>query len=152
MAVTPLEHPNAKAHFDEDTRIAFIRYSGYLTAEVSTVVYDWLADVNQAYGVPYGEVFDFRDVTEFMPDNILEARKKSRRRNLRGEVHHMPVAMIVKDYYQEEILRGPMQNVPENPRKTIVKAMDEALAFLHQWHARNPQADAAPATPEEADS
>ena len=59
----------------------------------------------------YGEVWDFRDVQEFLPDNLMDARKKSRGLNLRINVD-FPVAMIVKDFYQEEILRGPMQNVP----------------------------------------
>lgn len=138
MSIAPLEHPNASARWDEETRIAFIEYVGALSGEASTAVYNWLADVNTEIGVPYGEVFDFRKVTEFLPDNLMEARKKSRRRNLRLDVHHLPVAMIVKDFYQEEIMRGPMQNVPENTRKAIVRTMDEAIAFLHQWHQDKP--------------
>lgn len=138
MSVTTLQHPNATATWDDSQRIAFIEYVGALSGEASTAVYNWLADVNTTRGVPYGEIFDFRKVTEFLPDNLTEARKKSRRRNMRSAVHQLPVAMIVKDFYQEEILRGPMQNVPENTRKAIVRTMEEALAFLHQWHTENP--------------
>jgi hypothetical protein len=134
MTIPPLQHPNASASYDAATRIAHIVYSGSLTAEASTAVYDWLADLAQAVGVIYGEIFDFRQVTEFMPDNLMEARKKSRRRALKPQTQAVPVAMIVKDFYQEEILRGPMQNVPENHRKTIVHDLDSALAFLRQWH------------------
>jgi hypothetical protein len=137
MAIDSLTHPNATAHYDEETRIAYITYSGFLDGSASTAAYEWLATVNETVGIPYGEVFDFRAVTEFMPDNLLEARKKSRRRNLRSEIHNLPVAMVVKDYYQEEILRGPMQNVPENNRKTIVKTMEEAIEFLHNWHKQH---------------
>jgi uncharacterized protein (DUF1919 family) len=141
MAILPLEHPHARAVYDEETRIAYITYSGFLNAEASTAVYNWLADVNTQFGTPYGEVFDFRAVTEFAPDNLMEARKKSRRRNLRPEIHNLPVAMVVKDYYQEEILRGPMQNVPENQRKTIVRTIEEAVQFLHEWHERQNKPD-----------
>lgn len=137
MSITSLHEPCVQCHYDDTTRIVYIVYSGQLDANASTAAYNWLATVNETMGLPYGEIFDFRLVTEFMPDNLLEARKKSRRRNLRNEVHQLPVAMIVKDYYQEEILRGPMQNVAENPRKIIVKSVEEAVSFLHDWHARN---------------
>lgn len=139
MSVVPLEHPNVTAHYDETLRVAYITYRGKLDADASVSAYNWLADLNIAVGVPYGEVFDFRQVTEFMPDNLMEARKKSRRRNMRPTIHNMPVAMVVKDFYQEEILRGPMQNVPENQRKAIVHTVEDALTFLHQWHALNSQ-------------
>ena len=42
--------------------------------------------------------------------------------------------MICANFYQEEILRGPMQNVPENQRKRIVRTEDEALEFIEEWH------------------
>lgn len=135
--ITPLEHHNVACHYDEATGIAYVTYRGQLDANASIIAYDWLALVNETVGVPYGEVFDFREVTEFLQDNLMEARKKSRRRNLRGNVHQFPVAMIVRDPYQEEILRGPMQIVPENPRKAIVRTPQEALAFIRMWHERN---------------
>lgn len=138
MTILSLNEERVQGRYDETTRIVHIVYSGQLDADASTAAYNWLATINETVGMPYGEIFDFRNVTEFMPDNLLEARKKSRRRNLRNEVHQLPVAMVVKDYYQEEILRGPMQNVPENQRKTIVKSVEEAVDFLHEWHERNP--------------
>ena len=90
-----------------------------------------------------GEVFDFRDVTQFMPDNLMDARRNSRRYNVKNDVRRLPVAMIVKDFYQEEILRGPMQNVRENVRKTIVRNMDDALMFITNWHAQQTESDEA---------
>lgn len=138
MTIPPLERKNASAYYDAKTGIAYITYRGYLDADASAAVYDWLADLDEAVDHIYGEIFDFREVTEFMPDNLMEARKKSRRRNLRQDVQSLPVAMIVKDFYQEEILRGPMQNVPENQRKRIVRGMDEAHYFLQTWRERHP--------------
>ncbi|PJF33434.1 MAG: hypothetical protein CUN57_02205, partial [Phototrophicales bacterium] len=84
-----------------------------------------------------GEVFDFRGVDTFGPDNLFEARKKSRGFNLKQNVSDIPVAMICANFYQEEILRGPMQNVPENPRKMIVHNEAEALQFIRDWHNEN---------------
>lgn len=133
----------ATARYDADERILYIAYNGYLNAQTSAIVYQWIQQVIDAVGIEtiYGEIFDFRQVIEFAPDNLMEARKKSRRLNLTQAVHNMPVAMIVKDFYQEEILRGPMQNVPENQRKAIVKTMDDARAFLDEWHAEHTPTD-----------
>lgn len=137
MFIDDLQMHNAQAHFDPETKIAQIRYQGELTAEESTAVYDWLGDLIDTVGLEaiYGEIFDFRDVTTFAPDNLMEARRNSRRYNLRNKVHGLPVAMIISSFYQEEILRGPMQNVEENKRKTIVWKMEEARTFLDDWHA-----------------
>lgn len=139
MTISPLAHENAHAYFDGETGIAYITYSGILSADVTTAVYNWLGDLLSRVGMEhvYGEIFDFTDVTEFMPDNLVAARRKSRRYNMRNNVRRLPVAMIVSNFYQEELLRGPLQNVEENKRKTIVRSMDEARAFLKQWHTEN---------------
>lgn len=136
MSVEPLEIERAYAYLDEETRIIRIKYNGNLDGQTSTQVYTWLNGVVQALGIEAiaGEIFDFREVREFLPDNIMEARKKSRGMNLRNDTSSMPVVMIVKDFYQEEILRGPMQNLPENPRKRIVRTEEEALTFIQEWN------------------
>jgi hypothetical protein len=136
MLPPALNHEKAQAHYDEATKIAHITYTGLLDAETSTAVYDWLADLVDIVGIEgiYGEIFDFRKVQEFMADNLMQARRSSRRYNMRHNVRRIPVAMIISNYYQEEILRGPMQNVEENKRKTIVWNPEDALAFLHEWH------------------
>ncbi|MEL6306808.1 MAG: hypothetical protein AAFN11_17300 [Chloroflexota bacterium] len=139
MAIADLSIEKADARYDEETKIAYITYRGSLTADESTAVYQWLAELMDTVGLEgvYGEVFDFRKVTEFEPDNLMQARKKSRRYNLRNNGRKVPVAMVVASFIQEETLRGPMQNVEENKRKTIVWKMDEAVQFLHDWHAEN---------------
>ncbi|MCA9915514.1 MAG: hypothetical protein KC496_19305 [Anaerolineae bacterium] len=136
MVFLPLQHPKATARYDEETGIIYVSYTGLLDGETSTAVYNWLGDLTDAIGIEQlrGEVFDFREVTEFMPDNLMEARRNSRRYNLRNDIKRLPVTMIVKDFYQEEILRGPMQNVKENQRKTVVWSPEEALSFIQSWH------------------
>lgn len=135
MTLEPLETTNASARFDETSGIVYVTYRGYLNSEASSLVYGWLKKLVDEIGEEriYGEIFDFRNVLEFMPDNLMDARKKARGLNLRME-RLFPVAMVVKDFYQEEILRGPMQNVPENTRKRIVRTIEEGLAFLEEWH------------------
>lgn len=144
MAIADLSMEKATAHYDQESKIARITYRGVLTAEESTAVYDWLGTLIEAVGIDgvYGEIFDFRDVTEFEPDNLMQARRNSRRHNLRNDGRRLPVAMIVSSFVQEEILRGPMQNVEQNTRKTIVWKEAEALAFLKQWNESQEEEDA----------
>lgn len=134
-----LELPSVNAYYDSATQLIRINYRGSLDAETPVKVYGWIDEVIAAVGIDniQGEIFDFRNVTEFQPDNLLAARRKSRRMNLKVAVHNFPVAMIVKNFYHEEILRGPMQNVPENKRKTIVYSEEAALQFIQKWHAEN---------------
>lgn len=142
MPFQNLETETVSAYYDENTKIAYITYKGLLDGTSSTGVYEWLADLTQEIGFDtlYGEIFDFRVVQEFLPDNLMEARRKSRRYNLKNPVKQLPVAMIVSSHYQEEILRGPMQNVEENKRKAIVWTMDEAHEFLDLWHTQQEKA------------
>ena len=142
MDLYKLETDMASAHYDEESRIVRVTYRGVLDGEASGSVYAWLQMLFMSVGVEniYGEIFDFRDVKEFSADNLMTARQKSRTINLRMNTRRIPVSMIVKDIYQEQILRGPMKNVPENPRKRIVHSMDEAKAFLEEWHSLNTEA------------
>jgi len=136
MSVQPLATPNASARYDEERNVVWVTYTGLLDAGATASVYRWLAEFFEARDNQSidGEVFDFRKVDTFGPDNLFEARKKSRGFNLKQDVSTLPVAMICANFYQEEILRGPMQNVPENNRKTIVKTEAEALTFIENWH------------------
>lgn len=138
MSIQALDTPQASAKYDADHNVVWVTYRGVLDAEASTRVYQWLAEffnVHDNQDID-GEVFDFREVQSFGPDNLFEARKKSRGFNLRQDITHLPVAMICSNFYQEEILRGPMQNVPENQRKRIVRTDEEAFDFIAEWHGQ----------------
>lgn len=136
MDIESLELERVTAHFDEERKIAHINYSGILGADDSAAAYKWLNELIDSIHIEniYGEIFDFRDVKQFQPDNLIDARKHSRKLNLRVEIHGTPVAMIVRDSVQEEILRGPMRIVPENKRKRIVHSMEDAYSFFEEWY------------------
>ena len=133
---TKLDHELVVATFDPETAIALIDYRGALDAEASAAAYNWLQDLLEKIGSEalFGEIFDFRRVTQFKTDNLIDARKHSRRMNLMMETYYFPVAMVVGNAMQEEILRGPMRVMPGNPRKRIVYEMDDAVAFIQSWH------------------
>lgn len=134
-----LEINQASAYFDSQTQIAHIRYSGILSADVTVDVYRWLDEIYHDIGSENicGQIFDFRDVQSFSEDNLQTARKTSNRMNMKVDNSHIPVALIVANHEQEEILRGPMRIPAEHVRKRIVWSDDEALQFLKEWKEKN---------------
>ena len=137
MSIQPLDTPNASAQYDEEHNVVRVTYRGVLGADATISVYHWLAEffaIRDNNDIR-GEIFDFREVQSFGPDNLFEARKKSRGFNLKQDISELPVAMVCANFYQEEILRGPMRNVPENNRKRIVNTEAEALEFIDEWHS-----------------
>ncbi|MEM6530952.1 MAG: hypothetical protein AAF653_21825 [Chloroflexota bacterium] len=142
IVIAPLSLENVTTHFDEKRAIAHITYRGILRAGDSEAAYKWLGELIVCIGTErlYGEIFDFRDVRSFSTDNLIDARKKSRKMNIMMNTQDFPVAMVVANDMQEQILRGPMRIMEENPRKRIVHATEDALAFLDEWHNRSAHA------------
>lgn len=134
-----LEIERAIATYDPQTRIVTVVYRGMLDAETNATVYGWLEQLYEHIGADtlWGQVFDFRGVTEFGEDNLKAARRNSSRMNMRTKVTNWPVALIVNDFYHEEILRSSMRVAAENVRKRIVWSEQDALNFLHEWHAEH---------------
>ncbi|MEL6148291.1 MAG: hypothetical protein AAFU54_09855 [Chloroflexota bacterium] len=139
--VEPLDMERVTAYFDGERSVAHITYSGVLEAEDSSAAYEWLQSLIEQVGIENirGEIFDFTEVRLFQPDNLIDAKKNSRKLNLRVNIHNTPVAMVVRDAVHREILRGPMRIVEENRRKRIVDTMDEAYAFFEEWESEDHQ-------------
>lgn len=136
MSLQRLEIDQATVYFDESRLILRVAYTGSLGAEVTVQVYDWIDQLIKLIGVEaiHGEIFDFSGVTEFQESNLQTARKTSKRMNIRVDTSNIPVALIAKTFYQEEMLRGAMQIPKEHARKRIVKTEEEAYAFINEWN------------------
>ncbi|MDX1992479.1 MAG: hypothetical protein SF029_08820 [bacterium] len=136
MSIPPLETDQASAVYEEASQIAYIAYHGKLGGEVTRQVYDWLDDLYEAVGVEaiYGQIFDFRAVTEFLDENLQTARRVSKLANIKADTSNIPVALLISTFYHQEILRSTMRIGPEHERKRIVWSHDEAMAFLKLWH------------------
>lgn len=137
--VAPLELERATARYDQQTHTVYVIYKGVLDAQTPVLVYDWLDLVYEAVDVDAlrGQVFDFRQVKDFAQDNLVMARRSSNRMNMKTNISHCPVALIVGDFYHEEILRTAMRISPEHNRKQIVWSDEEAQKFLDDWHQAN---------------
>ncbi|MCU0480550.1 MAG: hypothetical protein MUE54_04980 [Anaerolineae bacterium] len=136
MANFRLEIPNATAIYDPETHITRIEYRGILDGDVTIQVYDWLDDLYRDIGLDaiMGQIFDFRKVQAFEESNLSTARRTSNRMNMRVDTSNIPVALLVNDFYHEEILRGSMRIPAEHVRKRIVWSEDEALNYIKNWH------------------
>lgn len=137
MANLRLEIPNATATYDPETRVAKIEYRGVLDGDVTIQVYDWLDDIYRDFGIDnmLGQIFDFRKVQAFEESNLSTARRTSNRMNMRVDTSNIPVALLVNDFYHEEILRGSMRIPAEHVRKRIVWSEDDAWSYIKNWHS-----------------
>ena len=136
MADHMLEVEQARAYYDPENEIVYVAYQGILNADANVEVYNWLEELYKEVDVKnlYGLVFDFRGVEEFDDSNLKTARRSSSRMNMRVDTSHVPVALIVGDPHQQEILLGSMRISPKHARKKIVWSDDEAHEFLEEWH------------------
>lgn len=141
--VQPLQIDQATAYFDGEQRIAYVAYRGSLGDAVTVQVYAWLDQLFKQVDIHSiaGEIFDFSKVVEFQPSNLETARKTSKRMNLKRDVSHLPVALVVENNYQLGMLETAMRISPEHTRKRIVWSHEEAQDFIRQWnrdHALEP--------------
>ena len=137
MVAHTLEAKQARADYDPEQGLIYVTYEGVLTEDVPKAVYGWLEELYEEIDVTslYGQIFDFRGVEEFDESNLKTARRTSSRMNMRVDVSHVPVALIVSDPYHQEILLGSMRISPDHIRKKIVWSEEEAQEFFQTWHA-----------------
>ncbi len=126
---------NANVVYDSASHIITVTYQGVLGGDVTTQVYQWLEDLYKEISMSEikGQIFDFRQVVRFDDSNLTVARRASNRMNMLQDTSQFPVALIVANPEQEEVLRGPMR-IPEGHQRTrIVRSQQEALAFIRDW-------------------
>lgn len=126
---------NATAAYDPSTHIITVAYRGVLDGDVTANVYGWLEELYKKVSVTQvkGQIFDFRQVERFDDSNLTVARRASNRMNMLQDTSQFPVALIVANPEQEEVLRGPMRISEGHQRKRIVRNADEALSFIDNW-------------------
>lgn len=132
-----LDTEHVSAYFDPQMGISFITYRGHLTAEVTETLYAWVRSLLPHIGpdATRGVIFDFRQVTRFHQGNLEASRKQSVTINQEADNSTHCVALIVDNFYQEQLVSVSMNLTPGEKRKRIVRSMDEALAYIETWHA-----------------
>lgn len=142
--VEPLNTPNAEARYDPAESIAWIKYKGTLTSEITATAYQWMgeavkkvAEHRQELLGRGGCIIDFRDVTGYDSQNLATARSKSISMRLEQSdaISAIPTALIAKTLEQEIMVQTAMQLAKQgrNPRVKLVKSEEDAKKFLSDW-------------------
>ena len=139
MPLPRLTTPQVTAYYEEDTNIARIYYRGEMSPEVIIEVYDWMKSL--APYVPIqdvrGGIYDFRAVTGFRTASFRTAQSQSQKFNAASDLSHIPVALLISTFSQEQMVRVAMQVTPQEHRKAVVRTEAEARAFIDMWHEQS---------------
>lgn len=125
-------------YFDKENRILRIGYHGIITPDANRVVYTWMGrfflDLGDGIGNVNGSIYDFRDVSDFVNRYMSTASQYTKHlMNIDG--NHHPVAFIVQNLYQEEMVRLTMKINADDKRKQIFNSEAEAQAFIQNFRA-----------------
>lgn len=134
--VCTLEKDGFDAYLDEETRIPRVTYPSHLTPEVTIGMYKWFGDLIDQHGLENlrGGIFDFRNVEKFHPNNFRTARAESRKINLKADLGKFPIAFLVQDMKQEQMLRVSMRLTQNPARLRILYSLESAIAFIKDWY------------------
>lgn len=115
-----------------------------LTLATTASVYAWNNEVLQKVDIKAikGMFIDFRTVKKFDFKNLQTASKESRGLNQKFDLSALPVAVLVKNMYQEQMVSISMKLTAQTQRMRMVYTEAEALQFLHDWHQAHPAPDA----------
>jgi len=129
------------AYYDTEEKLLVVAYHGVLSAEITSQFYGWLVSTmkeNPALvSEARGSIYDFRGVTDFQSSNITTARKESTTVSQTVDVRDHPVALLVETIFQERMVNSTMRLTQQLDRKRIVHSIEDAKAFIDEWHKEN---------------
>jgi hypothetical protein len=138
MATERLETEFVTGYFAEDENILYVTYHHALTPSVTNSMYRWLGriikDAKNDVSRAIGSIYDFSDVDNIDLADFMNAQVRSVSINVKIDLSKHPVALIVKSEHQEEYVRMLMGVTPQESRKRIVYSVDEARAFIKEFH------------------
>ncbi len=131
-----LEIDGFAAYLNEETKIPHVTYPEYLIPQVTIDMYAWFGDLIDERGIENlrGCIFDFRQVKKFHPSNFRTARAESRKINDKADLSAFPVAFLVEDMKQEQMLRVSLRLTQNPARLRILYSFESAVAFIKDWY------------------
>lgn len=145
-----VETEKFSAHYDINTCLLNVAYHGILSPAMTTEFYKWLGSMMRDYPEHVmkarGSIYDFHDVTEFENSNLTTASRQSQQLNMRTDLKNHPVALVVKNKLQEQILRLAMKITPHDERIRIVWSMEEATNYINDFHRQLHKGESQPET------
>ena len=125
--------------FNESAQVLIAEYGCDVSAEVTRKLYRDLIAMMQRMkpGDVRGIVFDFRQVSHFGKEALRSTCEESERANRLLDMSHMPAALIVQTPRQEQIVRLMVEMTPGRDHRRLVRAFQDALSFIEEWHQRH---------------
>ncbi len=135
FGVQPLHTESLHCYVDEAQHILYIVYQGVVTAETTAQAYGWMMRHATPEIIAWlrGALFDFRKVTRFAVGNLSAVQKKSREINTTQRIE-TPIAMVVQQVHQEQMVYIGMKVSPNETNKRMVRTVEEATAFFNEYN------------------
>lgn len=129
MNISVINTPQLSAYYDG---IIHVSYRGVIDSHLTMQAYNWRKQFFQTVPINYvrGEIFDFRDVTDFMPGHLRTVQQASSEIHRMVDLSNVPAALIVANAYQMQTIHVAAQLTPTIERKQVVWTREEAFDFI----------------------
>jgi hypothetical protein len=138
MDVERLDHEFVSGYYDEETRVLVVNYHKWLSSEITDLVYAWIARIiTNDFDIiarSRGCIFDFSEVKKFDLDNLVATNQNSISFNSKFDMRTIPIGLITKTKPQHDYVSLTMKITPDEERKKIVETLEEAHAFINDFH------------------
>jgi hypothetical protein len=133
-----LNSKSVAAHFDLQHNILHVAYRGILDASTNGNLHDWVAQMRDVAGdkTLKGIIFDFRKVVRFKRDSLYNAREQSQKLNQHINGEGYPIALVVSNYYQEQMVGITLLVTNDAHLRKIVRSQEAALDYILSMQAR----------------
>lgn len=135
-----LDAETVHAYRDPETDVSYITYKGVVNRRTTESVYEWVKELLTQVdnSKTRGVVMDFRQVIKFTPDHLSTVRRESRDLNKAETLVH-PVAMVVQNLYQEQMVKVSVRMSERPDHVQFVNSIEEAIAWFETWNSSHPR-------------
>jgi hypothetical protein len=133
-----LDEPHLKILFDTDTGIGTTTYQAVLLPQHTAEAYQWFAAYLDRIGLQNirGLIFDFRNVQKFEQGNFQAVKRESKQINTELDLSHFPVALLISNLYQEEMVRVASKITGQEKRIRILHSEEETADFFTEFQKK----------------
>src|SRR5262245_42856881 len=116
-------------YIDTDRQVLMVVYHVTISSQATAELYAWIQKITEnatPEDMTIGGIFDFRQVKEWNPGTLSSVQRRSTDLNRKVDTSSYPVALLVSNLYQEQLVKAVMKSTPGQDRKKIVRSMEEA--------------------------
>jgi hypothetical protein len=136
------ENEGVTVVYDDQEGFLCVTYREVLTPVIAHQSFDWVREILEAYGPEnvHSCLFDYRQVREFGEESLAQTRQDSRALFESFDLAHMPMGVLVKNMYQEQMTQAVIKSAHIEDRTQIVRSAKSAFEFFDHWkHEASPE-------------